>query len=58
MVTEQGLNKSEVARKIGVDSTSVGNWVKAYQADGLVAFPGNGRLKPQDEAIRRLREQK
>ena len=57
MVTEQWFNKSEVARKVGVDSTSIGNWVKAYQADGSVAFPGNGRLKPQDEEIRRLKEE-
>ena len=54
MVTEGGLSKAEVSRRLGVDQSSVGNWVKAFRTDGVVAFPGKGRLKPEDEERRRL----
>lgn len=54
MVLEGGLARSEVGRRLGVNPTLIGNWVRAFQADGLVAFPGKGRLKPEDEERRRL----
>ena len=46
MVVEDGMTKSEVGRRLGVCAATLGNWVKAFQADGVVAFPGKGRLKP------------
>lgn len=54
MVTEGGLSKSEVARRLDVAVALIGNWVKAFQAEGMVAFPGNGKLKPDDDRVRRL----
>ena len=54
MVVEGGLSKSEVGRRLDVTPTLIGNWVQAFQADGTVAFPGNGKLKPEDEKVRRL----
>ena len=57
LVLKQGLNHSEVGRKLGVHATSIANWIRAYEADGKDAFPGNGKLKPADEELRRLREE-
>ncbi len=49
MVHDDGLSKAEVGRRLGVSQSIVGNWVQAFQADGIVAFPGQGKMKPLDE---------
>lgn len=57
MVTEGGLSKSEVGRRLEISPATIGNWVQAFQVDGNVAFPGNGKLKPEDERIRQLEKE-
>lgn len=57
MVLEGGMSKAEVGRRLGVDSNLIGNWVRAFEADGAVAFPGKGKLKPDDEERRRLEKE-
>mgnify|MGYP005750454047 CR=1 FL=1 len=52
MVLEGGLSRVEVGRRLGVGQTQVGNWVKAFQANGEVAFPGVGLCKFQRAATR------
>ena len=32
-------------------------WVRKFESDGNQAFPGSGRLKPEDEENRRLRRE-
>ena len=32
-------------------------WKSKFLTDGEVAFPGKGRLKPDDEELRRLRRE-
>lgn len=54
MVLDGGLSKSEVGRRLDISPAVIGNWVKLFQEDGAVAFPGNGKLKPDDEKVRRL----
>ena len=55
MVTEQGLTQTEVGSRLGVDPSTISYWVRTHNADGKDAFPGNGKLKPQDEELRKLR---
>lgn len=57
MVVEGGLSKAEVGRRLGVNQTLIGNWVRAAKADGVVAFPGQGKLKPEDEKVRQLEKE-
>ena len=57
MVIDGGLSKSEVGRRLDVNPTLIGNWVRAFQTDGVVAFPGQGKLKPEDEEKRRLEKE-
>jgi transposase len=57
MVIEGGMSKAEVGRRLGVNQTLVGTWVKAVEADGNDAFPGKGKLKPMEEEIRRLQQE-
>ncbi|OBZ13785.1 transposase [Bacillus sp. FJAT-26390] len=47
----------ETAKEIGVHYTTVRDWIKSHGRDGDSAFPGSGKLKPEDEEIRKLRKQ-
>lgn len=57
MVLSGGMSKAEVGRRLGVHQTQIGIWVQAVKADGPEAFPGKGKLKPQDEVLRRLEKE-
>jgi transposase len=48
---------SELATELGVHYTTLRDWVKNYQQDGVNAFPGSGNLKPDDDEIRKLRRE-
>jgi len=54
LVTERRKKISELAKDIGVTSTSVRRWIKQYSEYGKDAFPGKGNLRPEDEKIRKL----
>lgn len=57
LVTEQGYNQSEAARNLGIDRGMLGRWVKERQEDENEAFRGNGKLRTEQEELRRLREE-
>ena len=55
MVQEGGMSKAEAGRRLGINDNLIGRWVTEFAADGVVSFPGNGKLKP-DDLERRLLE--
>ena len=55
LVTEKGQSVSEAARSLGIGQTLLRSWKIAFQGQGADAFPGNGRLNPHEEELRRLR---
>jgi transposase len=57
MVTDQHLSAAEVARRLGVTEGRLHDWLKAFRTQGLDAFPGHGRLSPQDDELHRLRSE-
>lgn len=57
MVLNDGLSKAEAGRKLGVSQSAITKWVEEFRADGVVAFPGNGKLKPHEEELRKLRQE-
>jgi transposase len=57
MVLEQKLAVAEVARRLGVGANLLHLWKKAFLAQGPHAFPGSGHLTPQEDELRRLREE-
>ena len=57
LVLDEGLTKAEVSRRLGINQNSLGKWVKAYKSHGKDAFPGKGRQTPEQEELRRLREE-
>ena len=54
LVTERRKNISEVAKDIGVTSTSIRRWITQYSEYGKDAFPGKGNLRAEDDKIRKL----
>ncbi|MFZ3170931.1 MAG: transposase [Carboxydocellales bacterium] len=57
MVNELGLSVTEVSEKLGVHIKTLYRWLDEFRQDGNNAFPGKGKLKPDDEEIRRLKRE-
>ena len=55
LVTEQGYSVAEAARSLGIHDTLLRSWKQALEAQGDQAFPGQGKLPPFEEEVRRLR---
>jgi transposase len=49
-----GKNASQVERDLGISRGCVHRWKKAFAEEGEQAFPGRGRLTPEQEQIRQL----
>lgn len=53
LVLNEGLSRAEVARRLDISPTIIGEWVKKFEKDGQMAFPGKGCLTPEQEEIRK-----
>jgi len=52
-----GKTMAEIERDLGLSKGLLKHWVRQAEAEGTVAFPGQGRLKPEAEELRRLRRE-
>jgi transposase len=57
MVRESGRSVASIARDLGIHPNSLYQWKRELGKDGSHAFPGKGKLKPEDEELRRLRRE-
>ena len=57
LVTTQGYGVAEAARHLGINATMLGRWKREHEAREDRAFPGKGRLSPDQEELHRLREE-
>jgi len=57
LVIEQGYSRAEAARNLGVSPQMIGRWVRESQEEDGHAFRGNGKLTPEQEELRRLKEE-
>lgn len=57
LVTEGGHDSKQVASDLGINYDMLRRWVRDYQTGLLQAFPGKGRLRPQDEETRILKRE-
>lgn len=57
LVLEGGRRASEVAKGLGINENVLYRWIKQYREDPKNSFPGNGRLKPEEEENRKLRKE-
>jgi transposase len=55
LATQPGATVKGTAESLGINSSMLHTWKKELAVSGGQAFPGNGRLKPDDEEIRVLR---
>ncbi len=56
LVEELGKSPVEVAKDINVSAQSVRCWVQQYGTHGSAAFPGKGKLHPEDKEMRKLKK--
>lgn len=57
LMVEEGRRISELARELGVGENLLRNWKRKSGAGKAEAFPGHGRLSPEDAELRRLRRE-
>jgi transposase len=57
LITDLGKKPSEVARDIGVTTTSIRRWINLYSTHGDAAFPGKGNLRPEDAKQKALEKE-
>jgi transposase len=57
MITEGGMSLMQVSRDLGVNENSLHKWKKDYLSDQQNAFPGKGRMKPEEEELRRVKKE-
>ena len=54
LVETSGQSMSQIEHDLGIGKGNLGRWKKELAADGENAFPGQGRLTPEQERIRQL----
>lgn len=57
LVTGEGRAVAEVARNLGIHENLLYKWREKYSEDMAHAFPGKGRLKPDEEELRRTKRE-
>jgi transposase len=56
-LVKDGKSVAQVAREIGLHENTVYRWMEELKQDGTQAFPGSGKLKPDDQSVRDLQKQ-
>ena len=57
MVVESDMPVTRAAQHLGVYANVLGKWVRTLQADPAQAFPGHGRMKPEQAEVERLKKE-
>ena len=57
LATKGDRSTAEIARDLGIHPNLIYNWRERLAEDQDHAFPGQGRLKPEAEEMRRLKRQ-
>jgi transposase len=53
LVLDSGKTIVQIAADLGISGNTLFNWKNKYLEDAKNAFPGKGRLKPEDEELRK-----
>ncbi len=57
LVLGGGRGVADAARSLGIHANLLWKWKRAYLEDKEGSFPGKGRLKPEEEDLRRLKRE-
>ena len=54
LLETSGKSASQLERELGIGKGNLWRWKRKFAADGGDAFPGHGRLTPEQERFRQL----
>lgn len=54
LLETSGRSASQLERELGIGKGNLWRWKREFKADGEDAFPGHGRLTPEQERLRQL----
>jgi len=57
LVRDRGVSIAQASRDLDVHANLLGRWVKDFESDPRQAFPGQGKMKPEQLEIERLRRE-
>jgi transposase len=57
LALEPGNTQARVERDLGMGQGVISRWKRELKLDGEQAFPGKGRVKPEDAELRRLKRE-
>jgi transposase len=57
LASEPGNTQTGIEGDLGLSQGIISRWKRQLEKDGAHAFPGKGHLKPEDEAMRRLKRE-
>ena len=57
LASEPGNSQAGIERDLGIGQGVISRWKRELFKNGEQAFPGTGRLKPDDEDLRRLKRE-
>ena len=57
LVVNGGRSVADVARDLSIEANVLHRWKRELSREQSEAFPGKGRLGPQEEELRRLRRE-
>jgi transposase len=58
LIKEKGLSISQASRDLGVPKSNLHKWIRGYgNGNTANAFPGKGKLKPEDEQLKKLQRE-
>jgi len=57
LLETSGKSARQLERELGIGAGNLSRWKQECAADGEDAFPGHGRLTPEEEELRRLKRE-
>ena len=57
LVRERGVSVAQAARDIDVHENTLRKWIQQFDDDPAMAFPGQGKQKPEQAELERLRRE-
>ena len=57
LIEDRGVSYVQASRDLGVHTSQLRDWLKKFSDDPQHAFPGQGRMKPEQLEIARLKRE-
>lgn len=54
LVLVKGIGIKQASQELGVSKSALGKWVSEHRVKGVNAFPGSGKLSPEEQKTRDL----